>query len=155
MPDPKDFPEDFSSLLRSNVGALWGVEDDALVRSRIHLYQAAYYDLLPMLEGKVVPAPPAPPENEQEFIERVTEFLDKNRDRAYEAICIRMKYCERKKKLDEWTLSLPLIYAIAIYLFDWGAASGIPGALWITTTKMLDKFCDCSKVERPGVIRVR
>lgn len=106
------------------------------------LYHNAYIELAKAVTGR---DPKPEPPDEKDFIKTLEKYLEENRERAYEAICIKFDYCKRRKK---WGDSWPLFLAVVVWLFDL-KSGGVASASWILGTRKLDKFCGCNENDEP------
>ena len=115
------------------------------------LYLAAYNEMCETVTGEApLPLPP----DEAEFSEWVLAFLREKGDAAYQAICVRFKYCDRMDRIEWFSIPLVQIMVVAGLLsgyFGWGIAA----SAWLLATGLLDKLCGCKKrtaKRRRGVV---
>jgi hypothetical protein len=113
----------------------------ALQRGKEALYHRAYAELCEAVTGK---QPSDPPPDEETFAKQVEEFLEANRDKAKEAICVQFGYCEKMKSFGYFAIPIPLLLMLTMALFDALGAFGLASTTWAVTKGMLDKFCECS-----------
>tara|TARA_R110002072_G_scaffold211424_2_gene368967 strand:- start:140 stop:586 length:447 start_codon:yes stop_codon:yes gene_type:complete len=111
------------------------------------VYEAAYAELCPLVTGK---EPTDPPPDEEEFKQRVLEFLERNRDEWERRICSDLKYCEIRKKYGHFVTPVFFLFKLTALICDLCGLAGVAtkgsmlaSSFWLMSQKLLDKFCGC------------
>jgi len=118
--------------------------DEALIElAREEIYHAAYYELCEAVTGK---APDGDPPDEETFKQQVLDFLNSRRDEFHERICVKLKWCQRRKEFGTSMVPIPWFLYVIGFLVD-AKSFGLAGFTWGMTTDLFDKFCKCNVVK--------
>ncbi len=141
MAGSQQWPDDLVSYLGSSAqNDQFSHEVLQLEQAKAMLYKQAYQELCLSVTGD---APSDEPPDESEFSKSVLKFLNKNRDRAYEEICVKFNYCAKRKQYQYWTIPIPFFLLLIAYLAELGLTGGMASASWLTLSGTLDAFCEC------------
>lgn len=150
MPESSTEHDAFQALIDfDNAPNIFLPEDLALVaNSRRMIYFCAYRELAPIMGEQVVAFPPP----EDDFKVRFANYLERNRERLYEQICVKFDYCRKRREYASRGRLFAFLIALAVLLFDL-KTGGLATAMWVVTTGELDRFCGCAEAQAQTVPR--
>ncbi len=103
------------------------------------IYNYAYHELCEPITGKK-PSKEPPPEHD--FKVRVLQYINENREKMYQKICIEFNYCERRRNAKNMSGFINGLAALLETLLE-STTIGAGSAIWFMSTSMLDELCKC------------
>jgi hypothetical protein len=118
---------------------LSAVDRQLLAVAREEMYRGAYFALCEIVTGEKPDNNPPP---EDEFKKKVSRYIQQNKKRLHDEICVKFQWCEKRKRYKN--ANRLLIYLVTVVAFFADLKSGgMVTASWMIITGQLDELCGC------------